>query len=274
MTAAQDAGGISPGESPPAGLSGAELAAEQLLITRPRLGATVAAAPAAVSPVDAQPVGAPASAAAPAFTTGTASATAESGQPMDSHVPGQGWPAESTKVLPAIPAASITPEPSNAAAPPARVTSSQHHPVAITCPECSASAMVELTRRDALDFCPRCDFPLFWARDQVVFSDPVDSNDDALRRLPGTLGRVVIASTPCPHCNEPNLPTATLCVRCGLTLQASAPPAPPRPRQAPVPEPSMEPLEDAPNHWWIWLLVLLTLLLVAGIVLLAAQPWN
>lgn len=181
---------------------------------------------------------------------------------------------ESTKVLPAIPAASITPEPANLQAPTARVTNTQHHPVAITCPECSAPAMVELTRRDALDFCARCDFPLFWARDQVVISDPVDSNDDALRRLPGTLGRVVIASVPCPHCNEPNLPTATLCVRCGLTLQASRPPAPPQPRPAPLPELPMEPLEDASNHWWIWLLVLLTVALVAGIVLLAAQPWQ
>jgi hypothetical protein len=134
--------------------------------------------------------------------------------------------------------------------------------------------MVELTRRDALDFCQRCDFPLFWARDQVVVSSPVDSNDDALRRLPGTLGRVVIASVPCPHCNEPNLPTATLCERCGLGMQASPPPPPPRPVLVPLPEPPMEPLEDEPHHWWLWLLVLLTVLLVAGIVLLAAQPWQ
>jgi len=214
--------GLLPEESPPAGLSDAELAAEQQLIAR-------------------------------RYPTGVA---------------------ESTKVLPAIPAASITPEPPALSAATARVLSTQHHPVAITCPECSAAAMVEFTRRDALDFCQRCDFPLFWARDQVVIGDPIDSNDDALRRLPGTLGRVVIASVPCPHCNEPNLPTATLCVRCGLTLQASAPPAPPRPRQAPLPEPPMEPLEDAQSRWWIWLVVLLTLLLVAGIVLLAAQPWN
>jgi hypothetical protein len=185
---------------------------------------------------------------------------------------------ESTTVLPAIPAASITPDPSPAAGASrtsgAAGTATQHHPVAITCPDCGAAAMVELTRRDALDFCPRCDFPLFWARDQVVFSEPIDSNDDALRRLPGTLGRVAIASSPCPHCNEPNLPTATLCVRCGLSLQAGAPPAPPQPRPMALPEPAMQPLEDAPNRWWIWLLVLLTVLLVAGIVLLAAQPWK
>lgn len=180
---------------------------------------------------------------------------------------------ESTTVLPAIPAASITPEAPSRSAASARMTSAQHHSVAITCPECSAPAMVELTRRDAVDFCQRCDFPLFWARDQVVLGDPIDSNDDALRRLPGTLGRVVIASVPCPHCNEPNLPTASLCVRCGLTMQASAPPAPP-PRPVMLPEPEMAPLEDEPRRWWIWLLVVLTVLLVAGIILLAAQPWN
>lgn len=181
--------------------------------------------------------------------------------------------ADSTAVLPAIPAASITPEAPHAAAAPARA-GTQHHAVSITCPECGASAMVEVTRRDALDFCQRCDFPLFWARDQVVLGEPIDSNGDALRRLPGTLGRVVIASVPCPHCNEPNLPTATLCVRCGLTMQAGSPPAPPRARPAPLPEPMMVPLEDEPSRWWVWLLVLLTVLMVAGIVLLAVQPWN
>jgi hypothetical protein len=180
---------------------------------------------------------------------------------------------DATQVLPAIPAASVAPEAPGPAGGPSRALNAEHHPVAITCPECGASAMVELTRRDALDFCQRCDFPLFWARDQVVIGNPVDSNDDALRRLPGTLGRVVIASVPCPHCNEPNLPTATLCVRCGLGMQASAPP-PPRPIAVQLPEPPMEPLEDEPRHWWSWLLVLLTLLLVAGIVLLAAQPWQ
>jgi hypothetical protein len=214
--------GLLPDESPPTGLSDAELAAEQQLIARRYPHGVV----------------------------------------------------ESTKVLPAIPAASITPDPPTSPAATARVVNTQHHPVAITCPECSAAAMVEFTRRDALDFCQRCDFPLFWSRDQVVIGDPIDSNDDALRRLPGTLGRVEIASAPCPHCNEPNLPTATLCVRCGLSMRASAAPAPPRPRQAPLPEPPMEPLEDDQSRWWIWLLVLLTVLLVAGIVLLAVQPWN
>lgn len=181
--------------------------------------------------------------------------------------------ADHTTVLPAIPAASISPEPPNPSAEPSRIASPQHHPVAITCPECSAPAMVDPTRRDALDFCQRCDFPLFWARDQVVFSQPLDSSDDALRRLPGTLGRVVIASVSCPHCNEPNLPTASVCVRCGLSMLAGAPPAPPQPRAAPLPEP-MVPVEDEPRRWWIWLIVVVTLLLVAGIILLAAQPWN
>lgn len=182
-------------------------------------------------------------------------------------------PSDATQVLPAIPAASVVAEPAPAAAP-ARVPTVAHHPVAITCPECGAPGMVELTRRDALDFCQRCDFPLFWSRDQVVVSEPLDSSDDSLRRLPGTLGRVEIASVPCPHCNEPNLPTASLCVRCGLSMQASTPLPPPRPVAVPLPEPPMEPLEDEPSHWRLWLLVLVTVLLVAGIVLLAAQPWQ
>jgi hypothetical protein len=56
-------------------------------------------------------------------------------------------------------------------------------------------------------------------------------------------------------------------------MQAGAAPVPPRPRVVSLPEP-MAPLEDEPRRWWIWLLVLLTVLLVAGIILLAAQPWN
>jgi hypothetical protein len=57
-------------------------------------------------------------------------------------------------------------------------------------------------------------------------------------------------------------------------MQGGPPPAPPRPRQVALPEPEMAPLEDEPHRWWIWLLVVLTVLLVAGIILLAAQPWN
>ncbi len=57
-------------------------------------------------------------------------------------------------------------------------------------------------------------------------------------------------------------------------MQASPAPAPPRPRPAPLSEPPMEPLEDASHRWWLWLLVLLTIVLVTGIVLLAVQPWQ
>ena len=34
----------------------------------------------------------------------------------------------------------------------------------VTCPECGAVAHVQAGARLASDFCPQCDYPLFWAR--------------------------------------------------------------------------------------------------------------
>ncbi len=87
----------------------------------------------------------------------------------------------------------------------------------ITCPECGTTASVTLNRRDSVDFCRNCDYPLFWTPSKII-RDPADSSDESLRRLPGTVGRATIASLACPFCYEPNALSAQTCVRCGKPM--------------------------------------------------------
>ena len=87
----------------------------------------------------------------------------------------------------------------------------------ITCPECGQIATVDMARRRADDFCTSCDFPLFWARGQVIPMGGEDSGA-SLRRLPGTVGRAATAALICPHCAEPNPPAGEICIRCSLSL--------------------------------------------------------
>ncbi|MFC6344237.1 hypothetical protein ACFP8W_19805, partial [Nocardioides hankookensis] len=77
----------------------------------------------------------------------------------------------------------------------------------VTCPECGTVAMVALTRREADDFCKQCDYPLFWTPSKIVL-DSGSTSQESLRRLPGTAGRALVGSVPCPHCAEGNLLTA------------------------------------------------------------------
>jgi hypothetical protein len=149
------------------------------------------------------------------------------------------------------------------------------HPVSIPCPDCGAIGSVDPTRRDATDFCPHCDFPLFWAKDRIPIGEPADAGDDSLRRLPGALGRVVIASVPCPHCNELNLPSAAYCARCGLSMQPVPAPPPPPPPPAPRPAPAPPPPVPVPDRerLWIWWVLLITVFLLAATGLILAQHW-
>jgi hypothetical protein len=127
----------------------------------------------------------------------------------------------------------------------------------ITCPECGTTALVTLNHRQSQDFCRNCDYPLFWVPTRVVLGRD-GGGEAALRRLPGTVGRATIAALACPHCDEPNAVTATVCVRCGLSLHPVALPPPPPPpvyvAPAPVPEPEvMAPEPGWP--WWVWALI-------------------
>jgi Zn ribbon nucleic-acid-binding protein len=124
----------------------------------------------------------------------------------------------------------------------------------VTCPECGATQDVQLNRRDAVDFCRRCDFPLFWAPQRVTRDRDVGGEAESLRRLPGTVGRTMLASVRCPHCAEPNTVSAVVCVRCGLSMHPVAPPPPPVVTAPPPPEPVIiEPERVTP--WWVWLVI-------------------
>ncbi|MCV2395220.1 hypothetical protein OEB99_12955 [Actinotalea sp. M2MS4P-6] len=138
----------------------------------------------------------------------------------------------------------------------------------IVCPECGTPTVVDLSRRDSDDFCPRCDYPLFWARPRDRSEAPPEDTDGYLRRAPGASGNTLTATMPCPECGELNDPTADVCVRCGADMN---PAPPPEPEPLPVPEPAVivlpEPIREAdppqPFPWW-WF---------AAMAALAATAW-
>jgi hypothetical protein len=185
-------------------------------------------------------------------------------------------PTEVFPVTAAAPAPSLAPSPAPSPAPAAAPDAApQPAPQAapstelVTCPECGTSAVATLNRRDAADFCRTCDFPLFWTPSTVLRDPAADSAADALRRLPGTVGRATVAALPCPHCSEPNQLSAQVCVRCGLSMHVEAPPPPPEPVYVPPPPAPVHaapPPEPARTPWWVWLLV--GVLVAAGITLI------
>lgn len=125
----------------------------------------------------------------------------------------------------------------------------------VTCPECGQLATVDMARRQAEDFCRRCDFPLFWARGTVIAPEGAESGA-SLRRLPGTVGRAATAALICPHCSEPNSPSAEICVRCALSLHPVDIPEPePVVIAPPEPEPEPEPLPERGFDWW-WIVAI------------------
>jgi hypothetical protein len=139
----------------------------------------------------------------------------------------------------------------------------------ITCPECGTIAQVTLNRRESMDFCRNCDFPLFWTPTKVV-RDPSATTDESLRRLPGQAGRATVASLPCPFCYEPNALSAETCIRCHRPMHPveQAPP-PPAPVYVPPPAPVVV---ETPHKvaWWVWALLGLGAALLVTLVVLIA----
>ena len=137
--------------------------------------------------------------------------------------------------------------------------------VTIVCPECGAPSTVSLARRDAGDFCPICDYPMFWARPQDRKGAAQDGVDDARWRSPGASGASLIATVPCPACRELNVPSAVVCVRCGADMNPPPPPEPepvPLPVVAPAPQEIREPEPAEPFPWW-WFATVIALVGVA-----------
>ncbi len=131
----------------------------------------------------------------------------------------------------------------------------------VTCPECGTTSDVTLTRREAADFCPRCDFPLFWTPATIQLGDQ-ETAGETLRRLPGTAGRTTVAAVPCPHCSEANPIAALTCVRCGLPMAAPPPPV----HVAPPPLPAPVPVPVKRTPWWVWVALALTAVVLAALV--------
>jgi hypothetical protein len=170
------------------------------------------------------------------------------------------------------PAAEVATAP--APSPPATTTAAVMPPPAtefLTCPECGTTAQVTLNRRDSVDFCRNCDYPLFWTPSKV-FRDRSADNDESLRRLPGTVGRATIASLACPFCYEPNALNAQTCVRCGRPMHPVAEAPAPAPVYVPPPPPAPLPEPKATVAWWVWaLLGLGAAALIALIVLITTH---
>jgi len=123
----------------------------------------------------------------------------------------------------------------------------------ITCPDCGHLATFDSVMRGADEFCPTCDYPLFWVKSDLPGGMLSDGVDATRRRLPGAGGRAIIGSRPCPACSEQNRLSAINCIRCGSLMD---PPPEPEPEPvfevpAPTPPPPLPPTPEPPL-WPLW----------------------
>ena len=125
-------------------------------------------------------------------------------------------------------------------------------------------------RRTSTDFCPSCDYPLFWVGGPQT-SAPTEVDSDALYRAPGASGTNAPSTVPCPECGERNLPTDVTCVRCGADLS----PAPPAPApQPPAPQPVVFVPQPVPcTHLPTWLVALVSAVVTVGLTLTVLVLW-
>lgn len=89
--------------------------------------------------------------------------------------------------------------------------------IEVDCPGCGLTLVGDEPRASADWFCPKCDYPLFWAERPETRRDESASRA-ARRRLPGTGGREQVGAGPCWHCGEMNEPGITECLRCAARL--------------------------------------------------------
>jgi hypothetical protein len=130
--------------------------------------------------------------------------------------------------------------PSNGASSPSNGASSPDVEVEVECPGCGLVLVGDSSPRPtAAWFCPRCDYPVFWAAPPS--NDGSNGQRRARRRLPGTGGRQALGASACWHCGEMNDLGITSCLRCAATLPKPVPPEPEPvlvevPMPVPVPE--------------------------------------
>ena len=124
--------------------------------------------------------------------------------------------------------------------------------VTITCPECGTITTFDQIQRDSTEFCQRCDYPLFWARPDGPALVSTSNIDVSRWRLPGTGGRLVVGSRPCPECGEQNPLNGVYCIRCSALLDPLPVPEPPPP---PAPLPPPPPPPEPARNWWPWIVL-------------------
>ena len=126
----------------------------------------------------------------------------------------------------------------------AAVTASAVPPadVEIECPGCGLVVVGSDPRASAEWFCPRCDYPLFFARKPAPV-EPDGARKGARRRLPGVKGRAPVAAGACWNCNEWNEAGVTACLRCAATLPKPTPPQLGPFETVEVPEPELVEVE-------------------------------
>lgn len=157
-----------------------------------------------------------------------------------------------TSVLPVVPAAGVVPAQHPGVEPGAAALPGEDVPELVACPGCGRSSWIHTRRRSSEDFCPDCDYPLFWARGRVLRADG-DSDGASVRRLPGTAGRTTVATRPCPSCSELNPLGNITCLRCGSLMDPIVEVAAPEPEPMPVAVAVAEP-EPSPGFPWWWAL--------------------
>lgn len=94
--------------------------------------------------------------------------------------------------------------------------------VEVECPGCALVVVGDQPRPTAAWFCPRCDYPLFWAAPPPKQAPSAR----ARHRLPGTGGRSVVGAEACWYCGEMNEPGVAECFRCAATLPKPVAPVP------------------------------------------------
>jgi hypothetical protein len=123
--------------------------------------------------------------------------------------------------------------------------------VIITCPDCGTVTAFDQIQRDSTEFCQHCDYPLFWARPDGPTLVSTNGTDVSRRRLPGTGGRLVIGSRPCPVCGEQNPLNGVHCIRCSSLLDP--PPVVATPAPQPPGPPALPPPPVPAKNWWPWI---------------------
>ena len=144
----------------------------------------------------------------------------------------------------------------------------------VTCPECGTITTVSANGRGASDFCPSCDYPLFWAGSSGSAGAAASTSEDALYRAPGTSGATTPSALACPACGERNPTSGDFCLRCGSDLHPAPPPVPEAPA-APQPIVINPPAQIVEcSHWPSWAVATIASLVTTVLVVTAFVLWS